>query len=112
MISLAASAVALGQIGGAMVATLAGDYLGRKVTLTLAAFISGLGWAMLVASSKAEVMILARVITGIGMGTQGSLHSAYVCEITKTSMRGKYIQEKLFNLVQVHPSKVSSLLRV
>jgi MFS family permease len=65
---ITASSFSLGNLVGCLLAALLGDRLGRKNTLRWGALISAIGAVLQMASVNLSMLILGRVINGVGNG--------------------------------------------
>lgn len=65
---ITASSFSLGNLVGCLVAAVFGDRLGRKNTLRAGAFVSGLGAIFQAAANNYALLMVGRVVNGIGNG--------------------------------------------
>lgn len=89
----------LGTILGAMLASIPGDKLGRKLSLMLMAglyFISALGCAF---GWDWNSLLVFRFIGGLGIGGSSVLGPMYIAEISPARSRGKLVGLFQFNVV-------------
>lgn len=85
------SSAIVGCIGGALVAGWLGDRFGRKPVLIISAilfFISALGSAI---PPNFRLLIIARVIGGIGVGMASVLAPLYISEFSPPRVRGRLV---------------------
>ena len=66
-------------------------WLGRKPVIIIAAFISAAGWILLGSSRMPELLICARVITGLGSGLSTPIVPIYVAELANKNTRGRHL---------------------
>lgn len=66
------SAFALGNLLGCLTAALTGDRLGRRWTLWTGAFISALGGILQAAAMSFAMLMVGRIISGLGNGYVGT----------------------------------------
>ncbi len=86
-----ASSALVGCILGAAVAGFFGDRFGRKPTLIVSAvlfFISALGSAI---PPSFQVLVVARIIGGVGVGMASVLAPLYISEFSPPSLRGRLV---------------------
>ena len=65
--------------------------LGRKPVIMSAAFVSAAGWLLLGSSRIPELLICARVITGLGSGLSTPIVPIYVAELANKKTRGRHL---------------------
>ena len=46
------------------------------------------GWCVLAIAQDAAMLYAGRVLTGLGMGVEGTVHPVYVCEVCSPGVRG------------------------
>ena len=73
-------------------------WLGRKPVIIIAAFISAAGWILLGSSRMPELLICARVITGLGSGLSTPIVPIYVAELANKNTRGRHLSVTGFNI--------------
>lgn len=88
---IAVSAVLVGAILGALIASRLSDALGRRPTLLITASVFSLGAILTALSSSLAVFILWRVIVGISIGIAASVVPAYISEIAPARQRGTMV---------------------
>lgn len=72
-------------------AVVLGDILGRKKTILLGTTIMTVGAIMQIAAFNVPVMIVGRIIAGIGNGLNTSTAPVWQSETSKASWRGKLV---------------------
>ena len=95
----AASSALVGCMFGCIFAGVLSDWIGRKITLIIAAVlftISAVGSA--VPHSFTEFVIF-RMIGGIGVGTASMLSPLYIAEISPANIRGKMVSYNQFAII-------------
>jgi len=86
-----ASSALVGCIIGAAVAGFFGDRFGRKPTLIVSAFlffVSALGSAI---PPSFQVLVVARIIGGVGVGMASVLAPLYISEFSPPNLRGRLV---------------------
>lgn len=81
----------VGSILGVSVAGALSDKLGRKITMMISAvlfLLSGLGCAV---ASNLDLLIISRIIGGIGIGVVSIVCPLYISEISITAYRGRMV---------------------
>lgn len=78
----------VGAVFGAIAAAFTAEPLGRKRTLILGAFILLVGGVIMGSSFERIQFMVARVITGVGIGYITSVTPVYQSEISSTEQRG------------------------
>ena len=46
------------------------------------------GWCVLAIAQNAPMLYAGRVLSGLGMGIEGTVHPVYVCEVCSPGVRG------------------------
>lgn len=88
---IAVSAVLVGAILGALLASRLSDALGRRLSLLIAATIFSVGAILTASSPNLSVFILWRVVVGISIGIAASVVPAYISEIAPARWRGTMV---------------------
>lgn len=83
------SIFSLGNLLGCIAAACFGDRLGRKKTLWIGSFISALGGILQAAAHGFAMLMVGRVISGIGNGMTSSTCGVYQAEASRRERRGK-----------------------
>merc|ERR1719232_2355965 len=87
-VSWIVSLVSIGQVGGAFMGGLLASGIGRKGAVLLSVVPSITGWCVLAIAQDAPMLYAGRVLTGLGMGVEGTVHPVYVCEVCSPGVRG------------------------
>ncbi|GEO27460.1 arabinose-proton symporter [Alicyclobacillus acidoterrestris] len=85
------ASIPLGAMLGVLIAGFLSDRLGRKPVLLLAGLLfvaSSLGAA---AANSVAVLVIARIVGGIGIGVASMLSPLYISEISPASIRGRLV---------------------
>ncbi|GAA2805760.1 sugar porter family MFS transporter [Saccharopolyspora taberi] len=77
----------VGSIGGGPVV----DRMGRKSTLVLVSIVFSVGALLSAAAVNAEILILARVLLGLAIGTSSLVVPTYIAEIAPPASRGRLV---------------------
>ncbi len=80
-----------GYIVGALVLAQFADRFGRRNMLLFTLLLTGLGSLFTAFVGDYTTFIIARTITGIGIGADLAIVNAYVSEVAPVDSRGKYI---------------------
>ncbi|XP_048113947.1 solute carrier family 2 member 13b isoform X2 [Alosa alosa] len=82
-------------VGAAALSALAGGYLnglyGRRVCILLASFIFTVGGLMLSLGPNKEVLLLGRLIVGLGIGIASMTVPVYIAEVSPPHLRGQLV---------------------
>ncbi|HET6798957.1 MAG TPA: MFS transporter, partial [Nitrososphaeraceae archaeon] len=89
-IAYGASMTILGYVIGAICITVFADTHGRKPAFILSILLLGLGSILAASSQDMTQMALFRLLTGVGIGAEIAIVSAYIGEMSPKSKRGKY----------------------
>ena len=76
---------------GAMLCSIFGEKIGRKRSAYLGLGTMLIGAAIQTASYSAAQMLVGRIITGLGMGTNGATFPMWAAEMVKPSHRGRLL---------------------
>lgn len=91
----------IGCFVGAILAVMIGDLLGRKKTILLGTSIMKIGAILQIAAFCVPVMIVGRIIAGIGNGLNTSTAPVWQSETSKASWRGKLVViEMILNIAE------------
>lgn len=77
----------------------ASDYLGRKKMLIYAALLYAISAFFSAIAPSYEVLVIARMIGGLGFGAALVLAPIYIAEISPAEIRGKLVSIQQFNIV-------------
>ncbi|XP_049330604.1 solute carrier family 2 member 13b isoform X1 [Astyanax mexicanus] len=82
-------------VGAAAVAALAGGFLngalGRRLCILLASFIFSVGGVVLSLSPNKEVLLVGRLIVGLGIGIASMTVPVYIAEVSPSHLRGQLV---------------------
>ncbi|MEH0153319.1 sugar porter family MFS transporter [Limibacter armeniacum] len=95
----AASSALIGCIGGAAVAGMISDTLGRKKTLIIAGvlfLISAVGSAI---PDTLTIFVIFRIIGGVGVGIASMLSPMYIAELAPSNIRGRLVAVNQFAII-------------
>lgn len=94
------SSIIVGCITGVIVAGRLSDAIGRKKVLVLTAaifFVGALGEAL---APNETVLVLARILVGIGIGMETTIAPLYIAEVAPARLRGRLVSfNQLFNTI-------------
>lgn len=96
--SLVNSAMPLGAVGGALILSPANEYLGRKWAIVFACVLYTIGAALEAGSINYAMIIVARLILGLGVGLEGGTVPVYVAETVERRLRGNMVSLYQFNI--------------
>lgn len=90
--SVFASIVQAGEFVGSLCASLLGDYLGRKGALRAAVIVVTIGCILqLIIVGSVELLIVGRLILGVGVGIISNCVPMYLSEIPPAAIRGSVV---------------------
>lgn len=78
----------IGALFGSLSASIASDFIGRKVTLWIAHLVTIIGTSLLSIFSSVVVFVFGRILIGLGVGACSVLVPMYLAEISPTHLRG------------------------
>jgi SP family galactose:H+ symporter-like MFS transporter len=81
----------LGAMVGGILAGRLADRLGRRSTLMLAGVLFAIGAVLATAAPSFAVLVIARAISGIGVGAASSTGPLYLSEISPPELRGRLV---------------------
>jgi sugar porter (SP) family MFS transporter len=81
----------LGAMAGGTLAGRVADRLGRRSTLMLAGVLFAVGTVLATAAPSFAVLVIARAITGVGVGAVSSTGPLYLSEISPPELRGRLV---------------------
>ena len=67
------------------------DWIGRKVTLLISSAVFTVGAVVMGASVTAWMLLIGRIIVGVGIGIAAMAVPMYIAELAPTEMRGKLV---------------------
>jgi MFS transporter, SP family, galactose:H+ symporter len=85
------SVLLLGAIAGALLVSRISDRIGRKRTLGIVALTFAVGIAIAAAANSYGMMLIGRVIMGLGVGGVSALIPSYLSEISPAQIRGRML---------------------
>jgi putative MFS transporter len=89
-IALGASLTVLGYVIGAILITIYADLYGRKPALVISVLLLAGGSILTASAQDMTQMVIFRLITGIGIGSEIAIVTTYIGEISPKSKRGRY----------------------
>lgn len=89
-IAVGATTTVLGYVIGAFAITIFADSYGRKPAFIVSTLILGIGSFLASSSQDMTQMSIFRLLTGIGIGSEIAVSSAYIGELSPRSKRGRY----------------------
>jgi len=89
-IALGASLTVLGYVIGAVLITIYADLYGRKPALIISVLLLAGGSILTASAQDMTQMVIFRLITGIGIGSEIAIVTTYIGEISPKSKRGRY----------------------
>jgi MFS transporter, putative metabolite:H+ symporter len=95
-IALGASLTVLGYVIGAVLITIYADLYGRKPALIISVLILAAGSILAASAQDMTQMVIFRLITGIGIGSEIAIVTTYIGEMSPRSKRGKYTSLVVF----------------
>jgi MFS transporter, putative metabolite:H+ symporter len=95
-IALGASLTVLGYVIGAVLITIYADLYGRKPALVISVLLLAGGSVLAASAQDMTQMVIFRLITGIGIGSEIAIVATYIGEISPKSKRGRYTSLVVF----------------
>jgi sugar porter (SP) family MFS transporter len=89
--SLITSILSLGTFVGALSAGTLADVLGRRRSILLSCWVFSAGVAMQTAATTIDLLVVGRVVTGLGVGVVSSVVIVHVSEIAPRRVRGTLV---------------------
>ncbi|KKY29084.1 putative mfs sugar [Phaeomoniella chlamydospora] len=89
--SLTSSAVPLGAIGGALILGPLNESVGRKMAIIISLILYTIGGALEAGAINFGMIVVARVILGMGLGLEGGTVPVYVAESVEKKYRGNLV---------------------
>jgi len=89
-IALGASMTVLGYVIGSIGITAYADRYGRKPALIISILVLAIGSIFSSLSQNMTQMVLFRLVTGIGIGSEIAVVGAYIAKMSPKSKRGRY----------------------
>ena len=97
-VSLVNSGLPLGAVAGAVVLSPANEILGRRGAIILATILYTLGAALEASAINYAMMVIARLIVGVGVGIETGTVPIYVAESVERRLRGNLVSLYQFNI--------------
>lgn len=89
-IAVGASFTIVGYVIGALLITLLADSQGRRTAFVISILLLGAGSILAAAAQNMTELVLFRLVTGAGIGSELAIASVYIGEMSPKSKRGKY----------------------
>ena len=108
---MAATASTVGAIGGTIVAGRLADIFGRRNTLLVTSCFSMLGSAFSASSSSFNLILIGRLISGLGIGHYSTIVPIYIAECAEPKKRGTLStvpQLMVFHKIQIDSVSIVS----
>ena len=97
-VSLVASGVPLGAIGGALLLGPINEAVGRRMAIIISLVLYTVGAALEAGAISFGMMVAGRVILGLGVGLEGGTVPVYVAESVARKYRGNLVSLYQFNI--------------
>ena len=97
-VSLVASGVPLGAIGGALLLGPTNEAVGRRMAIIISLILYTLGAALEAGAINFGMIVSGRVILGLGVGLEGGTVPVYVAESVARKYRGNLVSLYQFNI--------------
>ena len=97
-VSLVASGVPLGAIGGALLLGPTNEAVGRRMAIIISLLLYTLGAALEAGAINFAMIVSGRVILGLGVGLEGGTVPVYVAESVERKYRGNLVSLYQFNI--------------
>lgn len=97
-VSLVASGVPLGAIGGALLLGPTNEAVGRRMAIIISLVLYTVGAALEAGAINFGMMVAGRVILGLGVGLEGGTVPVYVAESVARKYRGNLVSLYQFNI--------------
>ena len=88
---LVVAAVPVGAIAGAAISGPAADRHGRRLMITLAAFVFIVGALGSAAAPGVDVLVLSRIVIGVAIGLASAAAPVYISEVAPPESRGRLV---------------------
>lgn len=89
-VAAGASLTVVGYVIGAILITLLADAKGRRIAFIVSLLVLGAGSILAAASQDITQLMIFRLITGAGIGSELAIASVYIGEMSPRLKRGKY----------------------
>ncbi|WP_255946000.1 sugar porter family MFS transporter [Streptomyces odontomachi] len=94
------SSIIVGCIIGVVIAGRLSDAIGRKRVMLATAVVFVVGALGEAFAPSSELLVLARIIVGIGIGTETTIAPLYIAEVAPARIRGRLVSfNQLFNTI-------------
>jgi len=97
-VSLVASGVPLGAIGGALLLGPINEAVGRRMAIIISLILYTIGAALEAGAINFGMIVAGRVILGLGVGLEGGTVPVYVAESVARKYRGNLVSLYQFNI--------------
>ena len=97
-VSLVASGVPLGAIGGALLLGPTNEAVGRRMAIIISLILYTVGAALEAGAINFGMIVAGRVILGLGVGLEGGTVPVYVAESVARKYRGNLVSLYQFNI--------------
>jgi len=97
-VSLVASGVPLGAVGGALLLGPTNEAVGRRMAIIISLIFYTIGAALEAGAINFGIMVAGRVILGLGVGLEGGTVPVYVAESVARKYRGNLVSLYQFNI--------------
>ena len=97
-VSLVASGVPLGAIGGALLLGPTNEAVGRRMAIIISLILYTIGAALEAGAINFGMIVTGRVILGLGVGLEGGTVPVYVAESVARKYRGNLVSLYQFNI--------------
>ena len=97
-VSLVASGVPLGAIGGALLLGPTNEAVGRRMAIIISLMLYTIGAALEAGAVSFGMIVAGRVILGLGVGLEGGTVPVYVAESVARKYRGNLVSLYQFNI--------------
>ncbi|KAL9071950.1 MAG: hypothetical protein Q9161_003882 [Pseudevernia consocians] len=97
-VSLVASGVPLGAIGGALILGPLNEAVGRRMAIIISLILYTIGAALEAGAISFGMIVAGRVILGLGVGLEGGTVPVYVAESVARKYRGNLVSLYQFNI--------------
>lgn len=97
-VSLVASGVPLGAIGGALLLGPTNEAVGRRMAIIISLVLYTIGAALEAGAISFGMIVAGRVILGLGVGLEGGTVPVYVAESVARKYRGNLVSLYQFNI--------------
>ncbi len=82
------SILTVGVMTGTLIGGAVADHFGRKMTMVMCQILAAIGWAILYFATEFHVLLIGRLILGLGNGIDTATVYVYLSEISLVKLRG------------------------